>query len=126
LSLFRSHGCEIDVEGELVLDTVEVLESQLADAIAKGRTPIVLDFARCTYIDSSGIRALLRAHRALLGRDGGSSPALAVVGPSLSMRRALELTAIDRVIPIFQTAAEALDALAKRKRHRPRAGPRTA
>ena len=112
MSLFRSDGCEIEVEGDLDMDTVADLESRLAGAIAKGRAPIVLDFGRCTYIDSSGIRALLRAHRQLLERDGGSSPALAVVGPSASMRRALELTAIDRVIPIYQTAVEAFDALA--------------
>jgi anti-anti-sigma factor len=78
----------------------------------------MLDFSRCTYIDSSGIRALLRAHRELLQRNGGSSPALAVVGPTASMRRALELTAIDRVIPIFRTAAEALDALTRGRRPR--------
>jgi anti-anti-sigma factor len=125
LSLFRPHGCEIEIEGDLDLDTVGELENRLASAIANGRTPIMLDFARCTYIDSSGIRALLRAHRELLQRRGNSSPALAVVAATGSMRRALELTAIDRVIPIFRTAAEALDALAGGKWPQPATGPGT-
>ena len=110
MSLFQPHGCEIEIEGDLDINTVGELESRLTAAIAEGRAPIVLDFARCAYIDSAGIRALLRAHRELLGINGGSSPGLVVVGPSQSMRRALELTAIDRVIPIFHTSAEALDA----------------
>ena len=111
MTLFQPHRCEFEIEGDLDIGTVDELERRLASALAEGRAPIFLDFARCTYIDSAGIRALLRAHRELLGINGGSSPGLAIVGPSRSMRRALELTAIDRVIPIFQTAAEALAAL---------------
>jgi stage II sporulation protein AA (anti-sigma F factor antagonist) len=115
LSLFRSHACEIEVDGSVDLDTADELEHRLTAAIARGRTPILLRFAGCTFIDSSGIRTLLRAHRQLLARNGGSRPALALVGPSDRMRRALELTAIDRAIPVFATVAEAMGALTPRR-----------
>jgi anti-anti-sigma factor len=102
---------EIKVEGEVDLDTVSELEGRLAGLIAEGWAPIFLDFSRCTYIDSSGIRALLRAHRKLLKRNHESNPALALIRVTAHMLRALRSGASDPPIPIFSTNTEALEAL---------------
>jgi anti-anti-sigma factor len=102
---------EVKVEGEVDLDTVSELEGRLASLIAEGWAPILVDFSRCTYIDSSGIRALLRAHRKLLKRNPESNPALALVRVTAQILRALRAGAIDPPIPIFSTNTEALEAL---------------
>jgi anti-sigma B factor antagonist len=107
----RMPAYELKVEGDVDLDTVSELEGRLARVIALGWAPILLDLSRCGFIDSSGIRALLRAHRELLRRRGPLRPALALVALTSSMRRALELTAVDSVIPIFPTDTAAVEAL---------------
>jgi anti-sigma B factor antagonist len=52
------------LEGELDMATVPVMEEALASAAA-GRGPVTLDLSEVTFIDSSGLRAILTALREL-------------------------------------------------------------
>jgi anti-sigma B factor antagonist len=96
----------VEVDGDLDIATVPHLEEPVIGAIREGRHPVVLDLARCVFIDSSGIRLLLRAHRLLNGKSGNGRPSLAIAatGHVASM---LEITAVDKVIRVCATRAAA-------------------
>jgi anti-sigma B factor antagonist len=90
----------VHVCGEVDLATVHILNKALDTAIAAPH-PIIVDFAETNYIDSAGIHALLlakgRHHRTL---------AAAALAPVLT--RIFELTAVDKVIPLYETLDAAL------------------
>jgi anti-sigma B factor antagonist len=96
----------VEVGGDIDIATVAGLEEPVIGAIREGRRPVVLDLCECVFIDSSGIRLLLRAHRLLHPEPNHHRPSLAVValGHVASM---LEITAVDKVIPVRASRAEA-------------------
>jgi anti-sigma B factor antagonist len=96
----------VEVGGDIDIATVTGLEEPVIGAIEDGRRPVVLDLTECAFIDSSGIRLLLRAHRLLHGGSNHQRPSLAVVALG-HVARMLELTAVDKVIPIRASRAEA-------------------
>ena len=53
----------IPVEGELEIGTVERLHEQVRAAVETGEREIVLDLEPTTFIDSTGLAALLAAAR---------------------------------------------------------------
>ena len=96
----------IHVVGELDLSTIAALDAELELSLPVGR--VVVNLSECTFIDSSALRSLVRAQRAV--SEGGGS--LALVAPSQAARRVLEVTALDRFIPVFETVAEAVSSSA--------------
>jgi anti-anti-sigma factor len=82
------------VEGEIDLAAVERLWQAIETVPADRR--VVLDLARVTFIDSSGLIVVLRAH---LSR-GGERSAVVVRRPSPPVALVLEMTGIDAVVDI--------------------------
>ena len=96
----------IHVVGELDLSTIAALDAELELSLPAGR--MVVNLSECTFIDSSALRSLVRAQRAV--SEGGGR--LALVAPSQPARRVLEVAALDRFIPVFETVAEAVSSSA--------------
>ena len=96
----------IHVVGELDLSTIAALDAELELSLPAGR--VVVNLSECTFIDSSALRSLVRAQRAV--SEGGGS--LALVAPSQPARRVLEVAALDHFIPVFETVAEAVSSSA--------------
>jgi anti-sigma B factor antagonist len=99
----------VEVGGDIDIATVGDLEEPVIEAIRDGQRPVILDLSECVFIDSSGIRLLLRAHHGLRdanGRNGGDSTLLAVIARD-HVARMLRLTAVDKVIPVVPSRAEA-------------------
>ena len=96
----------IHVVGELDLSTIAALDAELELSLPAGR--VVVNLSECTFIDSSALRSLVRAQRAV--SEGGGS--LALVAPSQPARRVLEVAALVRFIPVFETVAEAVSSSA--------------
>ncbi len=96
----------IHVVGELDLSTIAALDAELELSLPAGR--VVVNLSECTFIDSSALRSLVRAQRAV--SEGGGN--LALVAPSQPARRVLEVVALDRFIPVFETVAEAVSSSA--------------
>jgi anti-sigma B factor antagonist len=94
----------VEVDGDIDIATVNDLEEPVISAIRLGRRPVILDLSECVFIDSSGIRLLLRAHR-LLQADGDGR-LLAVVARD-HVARLLRLTSVDKVIPVVASRDEA-------------------
>ncbi len=86
----------VQVEGELDLATSPELEQALRREIAAGKQ-VVLDLADVSFIDSTGLNAVISALR----RCDGSEATL-TLGPELSaqVRRVMEITGLDSVIPV--------------------------
>jgi anti-sigma B factor antagonist len=62
-------GTAITLSGELDLASAPKLDDALAKALADGGE-VVLDFERCTFIDSTGISTIVRAARRLVEEGG--------------------------------------------------------
>ena len=95
----------VEVEGDVDIATVGDLEEPVIGAIERGRRPVILDLSDCGFIDSSGIRLLLRAQHAL-SEDGVGTDQLVVVARD-QIVGILRLVALDKVISLVGTRAEA-------------------
>jgi anti-anti-sigma factor len=94
----------ITVAGELDLATVSTLEAAVIRAVESRSGPILIDLSPCSFIDSSVIATLLRAVERL--DADGSKPSLAVAATAQPLE-VLRLTAVDKRVPIFETASAA-------------------
>lgn len=86
--------------GEIDVSTAAMFRRRI---MALPHAVVRVDLSRVRFIDSSGLRVLLSAHGELasLGRR------LEVISPSLSVRRLLELTALDRHLHLVEEASTA-------------------
>jgi anti-sigma B factor antagonist len=96
--------------GELDVAEVQRLEHAVDEAIAASEGAFAIDLTELEFLDSSGIRVLLRA-RALLGREDRS---LLLVCPPGAVLRALELTGVSDLFMTYASRDEAADALVPR------------
>jgi anti-anti-sigma factor len=97
----------VEIGGDLDMATVVDLEEPVIQAIRDGRRPVILDLSECPFIDSSGLRLLVRARHLLDGgSDGGGRQLLAVVARD-HVAGVLQLTAIDKLIAVARSRAEA-------------------
>jgi anti-sigma B factor antagonist len=97
----------ITLSGELDLALCIKLTPELNAALRSSVRAIVIDLEAVSMVDSSGIALLLNAFRRLdhTGRQ------LAIACPMGSPRRAFELTALDRQLPMHETRQDALAAV---------------
>jgi anti-anti-sigma factor len=86
----KGEACLIEVAGELDRSTVAILESHLARAELSSRGRVLVDLGRVAFLDSAGLRALLRA------ADGDG---IRVLAPSRAVMRILELTGTGDHLP---------------------------
>jgi anti-anti-sigma factor len=89
---------------EVDLGCAQQIRDTLLSTVNRGGVHLVVDARDVTFIDSSGINALIRA-RDRVELFGGS---LHVVSDRSSVRRVLELTQLDRVVHLVATMDRAL------------------
>ena len=77
------------LEGEVDPHTTEQLDRAVDDALV-GAADLVLELSGVTFIDSAGLRSLIRAQRRVEEADG----ALVLRHPRPSTRRVLEITGL--------------------------------
>lgn len=75
---------------EVDLAVAQQVRDELAASLSAERTHLVVDAAGVTFMDSSGVNALVHAHEAA-ARIGGS---LHVVSATSAVRRVLEITGL--------------------------------
>jgi anti-sigma B factor antagonist len=97
----------VTVHGELDIATSPQVRELLSDAATDRARPLVIDLVECEFVDSTGLAALL--HGAKPAQNGESH--VAIVSSDGDVRRMLELTAIDKTIPVFETLDQAVTAV---------------
>ena len=84
------------LDGEVDPHTAAVLEAALDEVIDGGATTVRIDASGLSFIDSSGLRVLVDAHRRL-----GAEPSVLVLAEvSPTFRRLLEVTGLDEHVTV--------------------------
>lgn len=96
----------VTVQDQLVVTNRQEFKQMVLDAMEQGARTVVVDFTDASYIDSSGLGALVSLSRRL--RDAGGD--LRLVGLSDELRTLFELTRLDALFPLFATRADAVAA----------------
>lgn len=89
------HESVVAVRGEIDQTTSDRVWDGIERAAEKG-CPVVVDLSRTTFIDSAGIRVLIRAWRHL----GEQPRSLIVRSPSETARHLFEITGIDAYVTV--------------------------
>lgn len=102
----------LEIEGELDLSTATQLEGPLDEAVDAEDGAVVIDLARCTFIDSTGIALIVRAWQRVDGAAGnGGKGGLVLCCQNEQVRRVLEVTGLEHSLRVFETRDEAVAAL---------------
>jgi anti-anti-sigma factor len=89
--------------GDLDVSTSHKLLACIDDLLAEGRSRITVDLQAVTFIDSSGLGALVKAHK----RAAGAAADLVVARPRAHIYRAMEISGILKVIHMAEPEAGA-------------------
>jgi anti-sigma B factor antagonist len=89
----------ISPSGEIDLATVSQLEDALAASIVDGNTDVAVDLTGVTFMDSTGLRALLAANQNL--SSSGHRMALIVAGGPVD--RLLDISGVGQTLAIFES-----------------------
>jgi anti-anti-sigma factor len=96
----------LTLTGELDLASVSTLQAQF-QAIAQSEDHVIVEMSGLRYIDSTGAKALLDAHR-LLSRTGRR---IVLASVQSMARRIIDVMGIEQAIPMFPTVEAALEYL---------------
>jgi anti-sigma B factor antagonist len=89
---------------EIDITSAPALRSALLEAAAHRHGTLVADMTLTRFCDSSGLNALLAAHKR--AQAGGGE--LLLVIPAIAVLRVFAITGMDRVIPNFTSLDQAL------------------
>jgi anti-anti-sigma factor len=96
-------GPAVLVSGEIDLSNAHEFEEHLRDAAGDGRLGLIVSLEDVTFCDTSGLRAMIRAHGLLpIERP------LHVVLPKGACRKVFVIARLDTVFACFDTFNEAL------------------
>ena len=99
----RAEGVVVSLAGELDLYNAEEVRRALLDTLADGAELLVVDLAEVTFIDSTALGVLIEARSRLSDRSG-----FRLAAPGLEVRRALEVSGLDRHFVVRDTVADAV------------------
>jgi anti-sigma B factor antagonist len=89
---------------EIDITNAGSLRTALLEAAARGHGTFVVDMSMTRFCDSSGLQALVAAHRRARAEDGE----VLLVIPDTAVLRVFAITGMDRMIPNFASLVEAL------------------
>jgi anti-anti-sigma factor len=95
----------VRLTGRIDITSANNLKQVLADHIGAGHSRLVVDLQSVSFVDSSGLSALVSGLR-LARRAGGD---LRLAAPGEQPKAVLGLTSLDQVFSIAPTLAEAID-----------------
>jgi anti-sigma B factor antagonist len=101
----REGAVIVELVGELDLYNAQLLRDALFTAAADGPERLVVELSGVTFVDSTALGVLIETRTRLANRR-----AFLLVGPGLEIRRALEISGLDRHFAVHHTLDEALAA----------------
>jgi anti-anti-sigma factor len=79
----------------------------ILELVEQGVTSLVVDLKGVDFMDSSGLSALVTGMKALQKASG----AIRICHANAQIRTALRLTMLDRILPVKESVAAALDSM---------------
>jgi anti-anti-sigma factor len=108
----------VELAGELEVVSVDEFSVRMADLGGSGPAGVVIDLAGISFIDSSGINALVQAIRAVEARGGTA----VLASPSSVAQRVFAITRLAEIVPVETDRTTALARAAPRNDTRDAAG----
>lgn len=93
--------------GSLDVATSPALKDALTKAAAQGRSELIVDLAQVEFLDSTGLGALMGAHRRAV-ESGGRLALIVNDGP---ISRLLNITGLSRVFAIYPSVHDAVSGI---------------
>jgi anti-sigma B factor antagonist len=100
----RGRALVLSLAGELDLFTAPALREALRTTIGRSPERLVVDLGGVTFIDSTALGLLVEARAQL-----GNGKALTLAAPGLEVRRALEVSGLDRHFAVHETIETAIE-----------------
>src|SRR5438105_2331445 len=91
-------------QGRLDAGTAGVFRAEVRDLLDAGAARIVLDMSEVSFLDSGGIGGIISGVR-LVRKAGGD---LRIARPSPQANMVLELTSLNKVLPVYSSLEDAL------------------
>ena len=98
------HRTVVTVSGEIDLATQGQLRARLNELVVAGHVDLVLDLSGVTFVDSTGLGALIGTRRRVHAFHGS----LALVIPNESVMKVFTITGLEKVFAIHDTLDAAL------------------
>lgn len=92
-------GDTITLSGDLDAHTAPLLDDAIDHLVASGTDPIVLQMGAVDFVDSSGLRCMIRARH-----EGEGTRTVVVEDPSAATLRLLEITGMSDEFTVRQSA----------------------
>lgn len=102
----QANTAVLSVEGRLNAVTASELKTKIKNLVSKGDIYLILELAGVTFIDSSGLSAIVSGLKATREKEGS----LKLVGLSDKTKRVFDLTRLARVFEFYANVDEALSA----------------
>ena len=97
----------VHVAGEIDVYTAPLLREVLDKQIAEGRTDLVVDLEKVTFMDSTGLGVLVGRLKLVRGQNGS----LRIVSAEERILKVFSITGLDKVFHIYPTIHEAAAAV---------------
>jgi len=94
----------VEVDGELTVGNRERFKQIVLDRVESGNRKFLMDFGESSYIDSTGLGALVSLSRKI--REAGGR--MRLTGLNEDLRTLFELTKLDTVFDLADTRAAAM------------------
>jgi anti-anti-sigma factor len=96
----------VRLQGEIDLHSAAPVHDHLEKITSENPPRLVVDLAKVTYIDSSGVATLVSAFQRMNQQEGQ----LAICDLSPRVRSVFEIAQLHHIIPIYDTCKEACEA----------------
>ena len=93
----------VHVAGEIDVYTAPLLREVLDKQIAEGRTDLVVDLEKVTFMDSTGLGVLVGRLKLVRGQNGS----LRIVSAEERILKVFSITGLDKVFHIYPSIGEA-------------------
>jgi anti-sigma B factor antagonist len=94
----------VTAAGEIDAATADALSEAVSRTLDEGSTPVLLDFAQVTFIDSTGLGVLVKSHRAA----AAAGVRFAVVHPTPQTRKLIRVLGLDQLLSVHDSHEDAL------------------
>jgi anti-sigma B factor antagonist/stage II sporulation protein AA (anti-sigma F factor antagonist) len=99
--------CVMRVSGRIDAATTPILEKKVEDQLQQNHFRVLFDFSDVDYLSSAGMRLLLSATKKMKAHEG----MLVICGVIDDVMEIIKMAGFERILNIYSTEKEALDAL---------------